>query len=131
MKPQRLERCFLSDWRLASFISRACSTRARAIALARDCLLRAAAVAPVEATSVTLIAEGSPLPVAQKPKAVTLPFGATAPAQEGASTVTVLPLRLTVPLQLCVIFTAVGSVKTSFQLLDVAVPVLATLKLRQ
>ena len=101
------------------------------MAFVREFELNFAAVTPVGETSVTPTAEGSPVPLAQKPKAVTLPFGATVPAHEGASTVTVLPLRLTVPLQLCVIWTDEGSVKTSFQLLELTVPELVILKLRQ
>ena len=56
---------------------------------------RAAAMAVVVGElSVTLIEVGSPLPVAQKPKAATLVRGATEAAQLGAVTVTTLPLRL-------------------------------------
>ena len=79
----------------------------------------------------TLIAVGSPVPVAQKPKAATLVRGATAAAQLGAATVTTLPLRVRVPFQLSVILTVLGNVKTSFQLVDDRVPAFAIVKLRQ
>jgi hypothetical protein len=94
--------------------------------------LRAVATAVVVvATSVTPIAVGSPTPVAQKPNAATLVRGAIEAAQLGAVTVTTLPLRVTVPFQLSVILTLLGSVKTSFQLVDDRVPVFAIVKLRQ
>ena len=85
----------------------------------------------VEATSATLTAVGSPVPVAQKPKAATLVRGATTAAQLGAITVTTLPLRVRVPLQLSLTLTLLGTVKTSFQLLDERVPAFAVVKLRQ
>ena len=61
----------------------------------------------------------------------TLVRGATEAAQPGAVTVTTLPLRVTVPFQLSVILTLLGSVKVSLQLVDDRVPVLAIVKLRQ
>ena len=78
-----------------------------------------------------LMALGSPVPEAQKPKAIMLVPGATVAAQVGAVTVTTLPLRVAVPLQLSVILTLVGSVKVSFQLVDALEPELVILKVRQ
>ena len=105
-----------------------------AFTIARDLAVdfeRVAATAVVDAISVTETALGSPLPEAQKPNEAAPGPGATFAAHASGLTVTVLPLRLTEPLQLCVIATVLGSVNVSFQPVDVAVPLLATLKLRQ
>jgi|GEM_PF-3561758 len=77
------------------------------------------------------MAEGSPVPLAQKPYDAVLAPGWITIDQSAGVTVTEVPLRTAVPLQLSLMVAVDGSVKRSVQLLDAAVPALRTVNDRQ